>query len=98
MTDENEKQDREVAEKFARDAIRLIQRGKARDVCARKLQAAATVMFNKPVDLAHELRELERLRADLEITKAELEDIKSERDALADELTDINAHDTEVSP
>lgn len=37
-------QAREVAVKFAKDAVSLIERGKASDVCARKLVAAATVI------------------------------------------------------
>lgn len=90
-----EKQARETAVSFARDAISLIGRDKPLDVCARKLQAAATVMWDKPLDLATELREL---RADkqeaieeLQSREADIEDVRSEVQALQEELESVRA-------
>lgn len=46
-----QEQAREVSVKFAKAAIDLIERGKAPDVCARKLVAAALVICPHEVDV-----------------------------------------------
>lgn len=50
-------QKREVALKFARDAVSLIDRGLPADVCARKLLAAAAVLEPRLISDAHTVAE-----------------------------------------
>lgn len=84
-----EKQSREVAAKFARDAIRLIERGKAPDVCARKLQAAACVLIAQPFDAATELL---AQRTMLGVAVRDLQLCRDELHKVQNELAELRAH------
>lgn len=96
----HDKQAREVAAKFARDAIRLIERGKAPDVCARKLNAAAAVMSTHPASktLGDELvaqrtmlgvavRDLQLCQEQLQKCQVELDSVKAELEGMKAQLS-----------
>lgn len=88
----DEKQIREVAVKFARDAIRLVEKGKPLDVCARKLQAAATILSNELPDVVKELREeLVAQKTMLGVAVRDLQLCRAALEKANTELTELRA-------
>jgi hypothetical protein len=93
-------QTREVAVKFARDATNLIERGKASDVCARKLVAAAVVMHGRlggEAEISEMLRDEVNAHALENMRLARLvEDLTAERNSLKNER-ELNGHNQSVT-